>query len=70
MKITCSTVEEHEDGSVTMQIDTDKEGTEFLCAVAVEEIFKQAAENIKGKKKEPINVNVDALMDKVGESPL
>ena len=69
MKIQCTTVEEHEDGSATVAIETDKEGTEFLCAVAVEEIFKQAAEAIAGQKKEPMKLDVSALVDKVGRAP-
>ncbi len=73
MKIECTFVKEHEDGSVTINVDTDKEGTEFLCSIAIQEIFAQAAKATKNNKDldyKPLKVSVEDLKNELGEAPL
>lgn len=80
MKIECTVVEEHDDGSATLTIDTDKEGTEFLVSYAVSDILEQAwnhalerqgSSEVPVKPRKRVRVTVDEQwLDSLPEAPL
>ena len=45
MKITISELIEHEDGSATYKVDTDREGTELLVQEGLKNILTKAYED-------------------------
>ena len=45
MKITISELVEHEDGSATYKVDTDREGTELLVQEGLKQLLAKALED-------------------------